>query len=523
MTDAHPRPLSPCCYAASSPGLASLPSRIGPSPHRAAAPSCRAAPSLRRAASSPLAALLLLTLVACAGPQQTPTGGPTGAPPPTPPLPVASAAARSLGPLPPGQTQRPAILIRGGDLWTADSAGRVLAQHDLLIVEGRIAAIGKDLKAPAGAITLDATGQVVTPGLVDLHSHLGVYAAPSSIASADGNEMTQPLTPMVRAIDAFDPEDPAIARALGGGVTTALVLPGSGNVMGGLGVPVKLRGATVADMTIADAPLQMKMAMGENPKRNHGGKGRMPSTRMGHAWLMRERFAAARAQLQRATGGGGAEAGQAGAAAGDRSLDTLVALLRGEVRLHVHCYEVHDIETLLRVTAEYGVPVAAIHHALEAWKVPGLLQARGIGVATFADLWGFKMEAQDASVRGPAILAAAGVAVAIKSDHPVLDARDLMFEAAKSHHHGLPAQAALAAVTRVPAELMGLGARIGSLEVGKQADVAIWPSPPLTSVAVRPSHVLVDGAVWVEPSRNHQQAYAGPARAEGGSPCGCGL
>lgn len=433
-----------------------------------------------------------------------------------------AAAADAIAPpalvLPPGAARRVPVLIRGAEVWTA--TGKRLLATDVLLEGGRIAAVGKDLQAPEGAQVVQAAGKVLTPGLVDLHSHLGVYAMPQTAAHNDGNEATAPLTPMVRAIDSFDPEDPAIARALAGGVTTALILPGSANIMGGQGAVVKLRGATVGQMVRADAPLQLKMAMGENPKRVYRGKGRIPSTRMGHAWLLRDRLLAAKDAIRKRDA-----ARKAGKDAPDvdRSLAPLEALVEGRARLHVHCYEVHDIETLLRVTQEAGVRVTAIHHALEAWKVPRLLKEAGVGVATFADLWGFKMEAYDASVRGPAVLHAGGVALALKSDHPVLDAHDLMWEAAKAHHHGLDAEAALAAVTRVPATLMGLGAQIGTIEVGKEADVVLWSAPPLTTVGAQPSHVWVDGALWVGPSGNAQSTYAGPPRPEGGSPCGCGL
>ena len=182
----------------------------------------------------------------------------------------------------------------------------------------------------------------------------------------------------------------------------------------------------------------------------------------------------------------------------DLGLEPLVALLKGEVLLHVHCYQVHDIETLLRIAKEFGFRVRALHHALEAWKVPALLKNNDVGVATFADLWGFKMEAYDASVRSPAILHAAGVQVALKSDHPVLDARELIGEAAMAHHYGLPAQAALASVTRIPAMLMGLGDRLGTLTVGKDADVVLWGGPIL-DLGARPSRVWIDGRQVVGP------------------------
>jgi imidazolonepropionase-like amidohydrolase len=417
--------------------------------------------------------------------------------------------------LPRGETSRPTLLIEHATIWQGN--GEVIDDGQLLLADGRIRAVGASVDAPANAVRIDARGRVVTPGLVDMHSHLGVYAAPHARAHADGNEMTSPTLPMVRAVDAFDPEDPAIARALSGGVTSALILPGSGNIMGGQAAYVKLRGKTVADMLLPNPPRALKMAMGENPKRVYGGKGRMPMSRMGHAWLMREQFDKARKLRERMRGQPLREVLRE-----DPSLEPLVALLRGKALLQVHCYEVHDIETLVRIADEFDFRVAAIHHALEAWKVPKLLADRGIAVASFADLWGYKLEAYDASTQQPRILHDAGVAVAIKSDHPVLDARGLIHEAAKAWHYGLPEQAALASVTRIPAQAIGVGERLGTLENGKEADVVIWDRHPF-EIGARPSHVIVDGALWVEGSTNHQLAYAGPTRPIAGSPCGCGL
>ena len=389
--------------------------------------------------------------------------------------------------------QKKGLLIRKATVWTA--TGKVLKDTDLLLVGGKVAAIGASLPAPAGAVVVPARGRIVTPGLVDMHSHLGVYPAPYAKAHADGNEMTGPLTPMVRAIDAFDPEDIAIPKALAGGVTTALILPGSGNIMGGQALYVKLRGRTVGQMAIRNPPRALKMAMGENPKRIYGRKGRRPMSRMGHGWLMRKQLHKARElrnKLKRWREHGKA---QGNPRPQDLSLEPLVALLNGKVKLQVHCYEVHDIETLIRISEEFGFKIAAIHHALEAWKIPKLLRDHQIAVATFADLWGFKMEAWDASVHGPRLLAEAGVQLAIKTDHPVLDARNLAWEAAKAHHYGLPEQAALAAITRIPAEAIGLSDRLGTLEVGKDADVILWANHPF-EVGARPAKVWVEGVQW---------------------------
>ena len=405
----------------------------------------------------------------------------------------------------------PPTLLQHATVWTA--TGEVLADTDVLLQDAKIAAVGKKLALPAGGRAVDATGKFVTPGIVDMHSHLGVYAAPSAKAHQDGNEMTSPTTPAVRALDAFDPEDPAIARSVAGGVTTALILPGSGNVVGGQALYVKLYGKTVADMAVPKAPRAMKWAMGENPKRVYGTRGQLPMSRMGHGWVLRKMLFEAK-DLRESQDKYDREPDPKGARPGKPELEPIVALLRGEVWLEVHCYEVHDIETLIRISHEFGFKVAAIHHALEAWKVPQLLKAENIGVATFADLWGFKMEAYDASVHAPQILNDAGVTVALKSDHPVLDSSWLMDEAAKAHHYGVAEQAALQMVTRNPARLIGLGDRVGTVEVGKDADVVVWPKNPL-SLGVRPERVFVGGVQVVGDGANAQEAYAGTGKAIG--------
>lgn len=415
--------------------------------------------------------------------------------------------------------QRPVsgpVLLQHGQLWTA--TGDKLDDTDLLLQDGRITMIGKGLVAPQGARVVDVRGKVVTPGLVDMHSHLGVYAAPNARAHADGNEMTAPTTPAVRAIDAFDPEDAAIARAVAGGVTTALVLPGSGNVMGGQALYVKLLGATVAQMQVSGAPRAMKWAMGENPKRFYGGRGQLPMSRMGHGWVMRQRLFEAQ-ELRDQQDRWDKEANRTGPRPLRAELEPLVALLRGEVLLQVHCYEVHDIETLVRIADEFHFKIAAIHHALEAWKVPALLKERGIAVATFADLWGFKMEAYDASVHAPRLLQQAGVRLALKTDHPVIDAQYFIHEAAKAHHYGLDEQAALQAVTRNPAQAIGMAHRIGTLEKGKDADVLVWPGSPLR-LGARPERVFVDGVEVVGPQGNLQAQWSTDERPVAGV-CGC--
>lgn len=405
----------------------------------------------------------------------------------------------------------PPTLLQHATVWTA--TGEVLENTDVLLVDAKIKAVGQRLTLPPGGLAIDATGKVVTPGLVDMHSHLGVYAAPSAKAHADGNEMTSPTTPAVRALDAFDPEDPAIARTVAGGVTTALILPGSGNVVGGQALYVKLYGKTVADMAVPKAPRAMKWAMGENPKRVYGARSQMPMSRMGHGWVLRKMLFEAKEQRE-AQDKWDREPDPKSARPFRAELEPIVALLRGEIWLEVHCYEVHDIETLVRISHEFGFKIAAIHHALEAWKVPQILKEEKIGVATFADLWGFKMEAYDASVHAPQVLQTAGVTVALKSDHPVLDSTWLMNEAAKSHHYGVPEQVALQMVTRNPAKLIGMAERVGTVEVGKDADVVVWPGSPLR-LGARPERVFVGGVQVVGDGVNAQAAWSGTGKAIG--------
>ncbi|HVY62711.1 MAG TPA: amidohydrolase, partial [Planctomycetota bacterium] len=282
------------------------------------------------------------------------------------------------------------IVIRGGTLLTA-SHGTV--EGDLLIEDGKIAAIGK-VTAPPGAREIDARGRFVMPGIIDAHSHMGVY--PWTVAgngNSDGNEATSPLTPDVRAEDSIHLEDPAFDRARAGGVTSILVLPGSANLIGGEGVVLKLRkGNTLDDVRFREAPRQLKMAMGENPKRVYGSRTQFPSTRMGNLALLREAFHAAR-ETRADNVSSYHEQFFFQWPFRPEHRDVLNDVLAKRIRLQVHCYTKSDILGLLRAADDCGFEVAAIHHALEAYKVAPELARRNVGVATFADWWGFKQEA----------------------------------------------------------------------------------------------------------------------------------
>jgi len=243
-------------------------------------------------------------------------------------------------------------------------------------------------------------------------------------------------TGQVRSIDGYNPADGAVRRILGGGVTTSLVLPGSANTMGGEAFAIKHRGARVEEARIAGAPRYMKMACGENPKNVYGGSGKTPGSRMGSAWVMREKFEAA-SKLVLQQDDWCAAPSEAARYPSELSLDSLAALLRGSLVLHTHCYTVWDMEMMIRLATEFNFTIAAFHHAIEAWKMPTVLKEHDIVTATFADHWGFKHEAYDATPYAPKIIVDNGARLVLKSDHPVLPAETLMYEAAKAYGYGL--------------------------------------------------------------------------------------
>ena len=372
-----------------------------------------------------------------------------------------------------------ALVIRGAHVITV--AGEEHAPGTVVVLDGKIAAVGPvdSVEIPAGAQVIEAAGSYLMPGIVDTHSHMGVYSWPSVKANWDGNEMTSPITPQVRAEDALNLHDPAFQRARAGGVTTVQVIPGSGNMIGGQGVVIKLRPVdTLAAMRLAGAPRQMKMASGENPKRVYGERKKLPSTRMGNFLVMREAFAKARDYMD-SWERWEAKTDKDDASPPDRDLklEALADVMRGRIRVHIHCYRADEILTLMGIADEFGWKIASLQHCLEGYKVAEHIARAGIGVATFSDWWGYKVEAWDAIPQSPAILAAHGVRVSIHSDSPDLIQR-LFHEAAKSVKHGLPYEEGLKAITLHPAWMLGIDDRVGSIEVGKDADLALFSRHP---------------------------------------------
>lgn len=398
----------------------------------------------------------------------------------------------------------PAVLIQNATIMTA--TGQEIAHGSLLMRDGRIVAIGTEVPAPPGAIVVDGTGKYVTPGLIDTHSHLGVYAAPGTWAESDGNEATRPVTADVWAEHSFWPQDPEIPLAIAGGITTIEVLPGSANLMGGRSVTLKLVPArTVQEMKFPGAPYSLKMACGENPKRVYGDRGG-PSTRMGNMAGYREAFIEAEAYRARWDKWNATHEGEAPAR--DLKLETLADVLRGRIFIQNHCYRADEMAFMLDLAREFGIRIRGFHHAVEAYKIRDLLAAAGTSASVWADWYGFKEEAMDGIKENAALLTQAGVRVNIHSDDPSGIQR-LNQEAAKAMYAGIRAgipitrDQALRWITANPAWTLGIDSVVGTLEPGKMADVVVWSGDPF-SVYTRADQVYNDG--WLVYDR-HDPAH----------------
>ena len=394
-------------------------------------------------------------------------------------------------------------LIRGATIY--DGRGGKIVGGQVLLQNGKVAAIGQTVAAPADAVVIDAQGKFVTPGVIDIHSHLGDYPTPAVEANADGNEVTGPVRPEVWSLHAVWPQDPGFTRALAnGGVTTLHILPGSANLFGGRGVTLKnVAGETAQSMRFPGAPYSLKMACGENPKRVYGSKGQMPGSRMGNVALMRETWARAVEYTRRwADYTARAKEGKAkptDAPPRDLALETLMGVLNGEILVQNHCYRADEMANIIDMSKEFGYHVSAFHHAVESYKIADLLKANNICSAMWADWYGFKMEAFDGIPEDIALVHAAGACAIVHSDDENGIQR-LYQAAAKAMAAGNRAGLAIAPETAWewlsynPAKALGIADRTGSLEVGKMADVVLWNGDPF-SVYTRPERVWIDGAL----------------------------
>jgi imidazolonepropionase-like amidohydrolase len=413
-----------------------------------------------------------------------------------------------------------ATLLQSATVLTG--TGERLDGADVLMRDGKIVAVGSGLDA-GGATSIDAGGRWITPGVIDVHSHLGVYASPGVAAHSDGNEMSKPVTAEVWAEHGVWPQDPGFVTALAGGVTSMQILPGSGNLIGGRGVTLKnVPGRNVMDMKFPGAPHGLKMACGENPKRFYGEQGQSPMTRMGNvagyrtAWIeasdYRDKMAAANGESDKAP-------------TRDLKLETLAGVLDGEILVHNHCYRADEMSLMLDVAREFGYRVSTFHHAVEAYKIADLLAENDVCAAVWADWWGFKMEAYDGIRENAAILDRAGACAVIHSDDDIGIQR-LNQEAAKVI--GAAAQVdiqiaperAIQWITKNAAKSLGVLDQTGTLEPGKMADVVIWSGNPF-SVYSKVDQVYVDGAMVydrTDPTINPVSDFSlGTAAVNGGA------
>jgi imidazolonepropionase-like amidohydrolase len=378
-----------------------------------------------------------------------------------------------------------------------DGEGGRIENGTIVMGGGRIEAVGgPDLAIPEGAARIDGRGLWVTPGVIDIHSHLGDYPSPGVEAHNDGNEVTGPVRPEVWAEHSVWPQDPGFSRALAnGGITTLQVLPGSANLFGGRGVTLRnVPGRTVQAMRFPGAPRGLKMACGENPKRVYGGRNQMPQTRMGNVALMR-------ATWQRAVEYRERRAREPNTAR-DLALDTLVEVLEGRMLVHNHCYRADEMAIMMDMAREFGFRIAAFHHAVESYKIADLLRENGVCSAMWADWWGFKMEAYDAVNENIPLVHNAGACAIVHSDD-ANGIQRLNQEAAKALADGrrmgiaISDEVAWRWLAINPANALGIADQTGSLRAGKRADVVLWNGNPF-SVYTRPQQVWIDGALMYD-------------------------
>ena len=443
----------------------------------------------------PTALLLALTSACATGaarPAQPGTPTPTATPAPKA-TPESSSSERPQYPSTYQRHPNPPVVIRNATILTA--TGREIANGSIAFKDGRILAVGTALEPPAGAVVVDGTGRFVTPGLIDDHSHLGVSAAPGTDAESDVNEATSPVTAEVWAEHSFWPQDPQIALAIAGGVTTIEALPGSANLIGGRSAVLKLIPArTVQEMKFPGARYGLKMACGENPKRVYAMRGG-PSTRMGNVAGYRGAFI--QAEGYRRKWDKWNQDHQGDPPERNLRLESLAEVLRGNILVQMHCYRADEMAQMLDLAREFGFRIRSFHHAVEAYKVADLLAQAGTAATVWADWWGFKEEAMDGILENAALNQQAGGRPLLHSDDPIGIQR-LNQEAAKAlyagQHAGIPItrDQAVRWITANPAWVLGLDSIVGTLEPGKMADVVVWSADPF-SVYAKALQVYNDG------------------------------
>jgi imidazolonepropionase-like amidohydrolase len=447
----------------------------------------------RKAALAVLAAAL--AVAGCAQPDR-PQPASAQAAPRTPPK------TYSRDPYPSTYHRYPGVLTAITGATVFDGEGGRIDNGTVVLADGVVQAVGgPDTAIPEGATRIDGRGKWVTPGIIDIHSHLGDYPSPSVEAHQDGNEVTGPVRPEVWAEHSVWPQDPGFSRALvNGGVTSMQILPGSANLFGGRSVVIKnVPARTVQAMKFPGAPYGLKMACGENPKRVYGSRNQMPGSRMGNVALMRQTWARAQEYKRKWDNyerNGGEMPGR------DLAMDTLRGVLAGEILVHNHCYRADEMAIMIDMGKEFGFHVSAFHHAVEAYKIADLLKANNVCAAMWADWWGFKMEAYDAVSENIPLVHNAGACAIVHSDDPNGIQR-LNQEAAKALANGrrmgiqIPDEVAWTWLSYNPAKSLGISDKTGSLKPGKMADVVLWNGHPF-SVYTRPERIWIDGALMYD-------------------------
>ena len=412
------------------------------------------------------------------------------------------------------------VLFRNATILTGD--GQRYDNADLYIESGRVGWIGEGETAPE-TLVVDASDRWITPGLIDVHSHLGVYPSPGVAAHSDGNEATAPVTAEVWAEHSVWPQDPGFPRALAGGVTAMQILPGSANLFGGRGVTLKnVPSTSYQGMKFPDAPYGLKMACGENPKRVYGGRNQSPSTRMGNvaayrsAWIRAQRYQADWDRYNKAVEDAAEAAADDSSGASVASalltntpprrnleLDTLAGALRGDILVHMHCYRADEMLTILDMAKEFGYRVGSFHHGVEAYKIADELADNGVCGALWADWWGFKIEAYDGIQENIALVDRPEGGCAIVHSDSAEGIQRLNQEATKAMLRGnraglnIPHERAIRWITLNAAKSLGIDDQTGSLSAGKMADVVLWNQDPF-SVYAKPLQVYIDGVLRYE-------------------------
>lgn len=380
------------------------------------------------------------------------------------------------------------LAIRNGKLYTISHG--IIDNGTLLVENNKITAIGPQVEIPAGAQVIDAKGKYVTPGIIDAHAHVSIWEEGQGWEGIDVNETTNPITAAVRAIDGIDPDEIGLRDAYQNGVTCIWCAPGSANVIGGEGVTMRTYGESVDEMIML-SPSGIKAATGENPKGAYGNRNQMPKTRMGVAALLRETLVKTQNYRQKIEK---AADNPEKMPVRDLGLENMVRVLKRELPLRVHCHRADDAMTVVRIAKEFEIDIT-IEHATEGYKVAQELAEHGVPIVVGPTLSSrSKIEVRDSSLATPAICAAAGVKVALMTDHPIIPVWYLPICAGLAVKHGLDEEVAMRAVTLTPAEICGVADRVGSLEVGKEADIVIWDGHPF-EYTTHVDYTIVNGRV----------------------------